>query len=370
MPRGFVCREVPVRRLEAFFSPQQMPFPSGSTTLEPRQTVVAMISVTRLQHPIETRESLVRRDVFWLKRSVEMQTELSIRDAAQQLSVSPSTFKRLCEKHGVELNRTPGGHRRVPLNALDELACKLGIGELQRQTRHSWRGSLSTNNVLDLLKTQQSDQLRDRILAACRQPSDLISIIDQAIAPALWTMGTMWQRGEMKVYETQICTETMLRSIYALETHFQRVQETGLQAVGGCLHEGCDTMSSKLVALSLLSLGVRAHDLGPRVPAEEMADAANALAADLVWCSSTHWDDRADLIGQHLLLRRMLAVETPLMIGGGGLSKSAVHSLEACTYFETLGGMAAFVQDMVAKKKVDKETGSTGSLRSRSPQSL
>jgi len=114
------------------------------------------------------------------------------------------------------------------------------------------------------------------------------------------------------------------------------------------MHQGFDTIASKFVSLSLNSIGVSAYDLGPCVPADELAAAANSLDVRVVWSTHTHWDDRSDVIAQHVELRRLLPRDTYIFVGGG-LSLSARHALDFCSFFETLADMAAFTEQNVLR---------------------
>lgn len=275
-----------------------------------------------------------------------MTNHLALREASIRLGVSTSTFKRLCDRYSVELDRTPGGHRRVSESALEELSRKVGVSNLKRKNGFELQDDLSTDIIIELLLTRRASELVDRVVAACKLPRDIAAVIDQSLAPAMWHLGTMWRRGELQVFQVHLCTETIIRSIHLMEHHFRSPPNACLKAVGGTLNQAGDTIASKLVALTLNSIGVDAHDLGPRVPADEIAAAAHALDTCLVWCSSTHWDNQSDVIDQHLLLRRLLPRETPILIGGGGLSLSAQQALDSCHFFETLQDMVNFVQTL------------------------
>jgi excisionase family DNA binding protein len=285
-----------------------------------------------------------------------MNTQMTVGDAAARFGVSTSTFKRLCERHEVELHRTPGGHRRISVASLESLSKRIGLGGLSRNGQKEASEILQSDRVVELLRSREAGELRTQVLAACDEPSDIATIIDQSLAPAMWRVGTMWQRGEFQSFEANLCTDTMLRCIYLLEPHFQTSTPQSMKAVGGSLHQGCDTVASKMVALCLNSIGIDAIDLGPRVPADEMAAASHTLDTCLVWCNSTHWDNQSDAISQHLLLRRLMPVESPLLIGGGGLSVSAQQALEGCRYLETLAEMVAFVKTVLLNDEPQRNT--------------
>ncbi|WP_404311086.1 cobalamin B12-binding domain-containing protein [Neorhodopirellula lusitana] len=199
------------------------------------------------------------------------------------------------------------------------------------------------------MKSRRAAELRDVVLEACTDSSDIVSIIDNSLAPAMWQVGTLWQRGDLQVYEEKMCTETMSQAIDLLDPFVRRDSSAKVDAIGGSMHQGFDTIASKFVSLSLNSIGVAAYDLGPCVPADELATAANSLGVGVVWSTHTHWDDRSDVIAQHVELRRLLPSDTYIFVGGGGLSLSARHALDFCNFFETLGEMAAFIERKILR---------------------
>ncbi|EMI57565.1 B12-binding domain-containing protein [Rhodopirellula sallentina] len=284
-----------------------------------------------------------------------MKKWLTVSEGAERLGVSASTFKRWCSRHEIDLERTPGGHRRISQSNLEQLVQEIGT-EPQRRSRGDLSDSLATANILALLKTRKATDLRDLVLEACRDQTDITTVLDHSLAPAMWQVGTLWQRGELQVYEERMCTETMMNALDLLSPFFQTNERHAITAVGGCLHQGSDTLASKFVSLSLNSIGVMACDLGPRLPAEELAAAATALDTRIVWSTNTHWDDRTDTLSNYQNLHRNLNPDTYLFIGGGGLSSSARKSLDFCEFFETLGEMASFVKRVVLNQTTVEKT--------------
>lgn len=282
-----------------------------------------------------------------------MNTQLNMREAADLLGVSTSTFKRLCDRHNVPLERTPGGHRRIRRDVFEQYSPQ--FVRAGGATNRSHTNLLGPDAVVEMLMTRKAQALATKVLSGCHEVSDLVRIVDEALVPAMWQVGAQWQRGEVKVFQVHLCTETMLLTADLLHAHFRRSTRSTRVAVGGSLHCGVDTLASKFVALCLASVGCEAVDLGPRVPADEMALAATALDADMVWCTHTHWDGHAGIIGAHTELRERLPPGVQVLIGGGGLSPSARLALSWCKYFETFRDMATAVANDFAESQRDRK---------------
>jgi len=149
----------------------------------------------------------------------------------------------------------------------------------------------------------------------------------------------MWRDKRIDIYQEHICTNTALTAMDYLRQQLQVDSLTAGIAVGGSLFPSIETLTSKLVGLSLELIGVRAVDLGGSLPPESLAQAARDLRASVVWVTHTHVCDVELLLASHQVLREKLPVETRVIIGGGALSPALRRSLHWCEYFETISQM-------------------------------
>jgi methanogenic corrinoid protein MtbC1 len=113
--------------------------------------------------------------------------------------------------------------------------------------------------------------------------------IDQEIiAPALWLVGELWERGEISVADEHLATEISLR-VLALQREAQRVararsrQRVLLAAPAGELHVVALRMTSGL----LLDAGYDVMMLGPDVPSVALAASAERHRPAVICLSAT-----------------------------------------------------------------------------------
>lgn len=108
-------------------------------------------------------------------------------------------------------------------------------------------------------------------------------IDDKIIAPALWRVGELWERGEISVADEHIATEISLR-VLALQREAERTAQARgghvlmLAAPAGELHIVALRMADNL----LRSAGYGIVMLGADVPAEGLRDAAQRYRPDVV----------------------------------------------------------------------------------------
>jgi MerR family transcriptional regulator, light-induced transcriptional regulator len=113
-------------------------------------------------------------------------------------------------------------------------------------------------------------------------------IDDAIIAPALWLVGDLWERGEITVADEHIATEISIR-VLALQREAQRVvrarreQQILLAAPAGELH----VVALRMLGGLLRESGYDVMMLGADVPAADLASSAERYEADVVCMTST-----------------------------------------------------------------------------------
>jgi methanogenic corrinoid protein MtbC1 len=113
-------------------------------------------------------------------------------------------------------------------------------------------------------------------------------IDDEIIAPALWLVGELWERGEITIADEHLATEISIR-VLALQREARRVVESRgkrrvmLAAPSGELH----VIALRMVGTVLHEAGYRVMMLGPDVPAAALAASAIRHRPEVVCLSAT-----------------------------------------------------------------------------------
>jgi methanogenic corrinoid protein MtbC1 len=145
-------------------------------------------------------------------------------------------------------------------------------------------------------------------------------IDDEIIAPAMWLVGDLWERGELSVAEEHIATEISLRML-ALQREAQRLVQTRgdhrvmLAAPAGELH----VVALRMIGNLLRNTGYDVVMIGPDVPPEALAIAVLRHRPDVL-CLSATMPSAGD--------RLLLAIEevqdawpgVGFVVGGNGVS--------------------------------------------------
>jgi excisionase family DNA binding protein len=105
------------------------------------------VPITGMFLPVTKRESSEMSQVIPLGPGARM---LTTREAAQRLGVSLRTIQLWVEADILPAARTPGGHRRIPYNAVEALALSTGLGgEPLARGRASRRDALAMEALAD-----------------------------------------------------------------------------------------------------------------------------------------------------------------------------------------------------------------------------
>jgi len=155
---------------------------------------------------------------------------------------------------------------------------------------------------------------------------------DEIIAPALWLVGELWERGDITVADEHLATEISIR-VLALHGEARRtagarpLHRILLATPSGELH----SVALRMAELLLREAGYTVVMLGPDVPPHALAAKARELAPDIVCLSATMpgGGDRI-LIAMHEISRTCPAMR--FVIGGRGITGRvrAQPGIEVC----------------------------------------
>lgn len=116
----------------------------------------------------------------------------------------------------------------------------------------------------------------------------MAQVDDEIIAPSLWLVGELWERGDISVAHEHLATEISIR-VLALEREARRV--AGARGVHGVMLATPSgeqhTVALRMVANLLREAGYQVRMLGADVPAADLAALADRHRPDVICMSST-----------------------------------------------------------------------------------
>jgi DNA-binding transcriptional MerR regulator/methylmalonyl-CoA mutase cobalamin-binding subunit len=277
---------------------------------------------------------------------MDMEPKHSIKVAARKTGLSPhvirvwekrykvvspdrtTTNRRLYSDADIERLRllqraTRAGHSishvaQLPTESLTELVKTeeetAPLPTVARQAKKERSAQSVLEDCLEAVKNLDSDALKvalTRAAIALSQPA----LMEQVIIPLMQRIGDLWRDGSLRVAHEHLAS-AVARTVLGSLGETLAVSKSGPRLIvttpAGQLHE----IGALIAAVTAASEGWRVIYLGPSLPAEEIAGAAEQSQAKAVLLSIVYPADDPHLVNEFRKLRRYLAPEVAIVVGG------------------------------------------------------
>ncbi|RMF14769.1 MAG: helix-turn-helix domain-containing protein, partial [Candidatus Dadabacteria bacterium] len=157
---------------------------------------------------------------------------LTSSEAATLLDCHESTIKRFCDSGLLSFQRTPGGHRRIPLDSLLAFARESGqpltlplldMGEHAATFWHAWQAfrASETTLLVDLMEQWLLSHALDLIaptmrLLAQQEQIELADVFDDLIQPLMARIGDRWAAGRLTVAQEHLYSHVIEQGLFIL----------------------------------------------------------------------------------------------------------------------------------------------------------
>ncbi len=180
---------------------------------------------------------------------------------------------------------------------------------------------ITSETVLDLLKKGDSKELAARIVNQQVLGVSLCSLLDNAIAPAMWAIGRMWEAGELDISQEHLCSQTLRDALAVVGSHLTaKINQPEPVAIGCCCGTEYHDLASMMIALVLRESGYDAKSLGGILPVANLLRAIDNFKPDLIWVSYSVIRDEAVVIRENATVFEHLLPHQKLVIGGQALT--------------------------------------------------
>ena len=164
----------------------------------------------------------------------------------------------------------------------------------------------------------------DDLLTTLRGRWQPLDIINNLLVPAMREVGELFGRGDLLLPFVLQSAEAMKRSVGLLEPYMEKLSDEGrtsilLATVAGDVHD----IGKNLVDIILTNNGYKVHNIGIKVPAEEIIAKAKELQVDVVGLSGL-------LVKSALLMKdnlgqfQTVGLTQPVLLGGAALTTKFV----------------------------------------------
>lgn len=289
------------------------------------------------------------------------ETKHTIKAVSRRTGLSPHLIRIWERRYGaVSPARTPTNRRVYSDADIKRLAllreatetgesigqiANLSDNELSRIVRDAGNGTYYANSgdaeatkdnvqfyfdaCLKAVANLDADLLRELLLKASvdlTQPQLLAGLLE----PLMYRIGDLWQSGELKVVHEHIAS-AIIRSFLGNLIHGRPQNERAPKLVAATPAGQKHEFGALIVTLTALAAGWRVLYLGPDLPAEEIANAANKNGTRIVALSVVYPADDPGLPDELRKLKQLLPADHKLLIGGRASSgyKAVIREIGA-----------------------------------------
>ena len=264
---------------------------------------------------------------------------LTSSEAAELLSVHPSTVKRWCNDGELASEKTSGGHRRFHLEEVVAFARARDIETVLTPFHpfepHVWtalhevrsEGSFRRAHSLAMGWVARGHVRRVAALfdVLAREPSvSLCHFCDEGVKGLMRKVGEAWAEGRLRVAEEHLVSQAIAEVLLKLRTDRREAYVAVLpddapKAVVGTMEGNQHHLGSLCVRLMLEAMGWEVLYLGPDVPLEEFAVIQRGRGASLVCLSLPPRSQAGDVARALRVLESFYDPSLPyaLALGGG-----------------------------------------------------
>ncbi|QQR90717.1 MAG: helix-turn-helix domain-containing protein [Myxococcales bacterium] len=263
---------------------------------------------------------------------------------AQALGVSESSLKRWCDQGLLEYFKTPGGHRRLTLQAVTRYIRQSKL-RLARPELLDLPAGLAMDSGLESLAVQlqaaleegDSRKVHDLLLGAYLQGRGIAELADEVIAPSFRSIGRCWAESKLEVYRERRACEVTLRVLHELLALQPDAAEDAPLAIGASPEGDVYQLPTTLVELVLRDLGWRAQSLGSAHPGATLVAAARDMKPKIFWLSVSYVRDERQLGETCKALESTMKEQNgAFVLGGNALSETMRSSYDYTAHCDKL----------------------------------
>lgn len=169
--------------------------------------------------------------------------------------------------------------------------------------------------AVDAIDARKLETALQRAAVALSQPA----LVDEVVLPLLREIGRLWQAGSIKIAQEHTASAVVRTFLGGLLSEFNPPEDAPVMVVSTPQGQGHE-LGALVVSLTAASQGWQVVYLGPDLPAEEIAAAAQRTGARLVALSLVYPPDSPIVRQQLKKLRRSLAPSVQITTGGRSVS--------------------------------------------------
>lgn len=277
---------------------------------------------------------------------------LSPKQLAAAIGASESSLKRWCNKGLLNIVKTAGGHRRIPVQEALRFIRDQNLSVVEPQIL----GMTATTDR----KARRIEGGAERLAAALIANNErgchaivfdyflagkpVSQIFDEVIALAIRNIGEQWECHEVQIYQERSSCQIALRILHDLRSKLVS-PDSGRVAIGATAEGDQYSLAVTMAELVLRSIGWNSWLLGCSIPIDSMILAIQEHEPALFWLSVSHIPDAAAFIsGLNRLSEAASKTNTAVVVGGGALTTEIRTKLRYSAFCDTMQHLEGFAR--------------------------
>jgi methanogenic corrinoid protein MtbC1 len=279
------------------------------------------------------------------------------KQVAQAIGVSESSLKRWCNKGLLDASRTAGKHRRLALpeviQFLRSQGQQLAHPELLGLPPTTGQGTTSLSRA----RTEFEAGLRQGDEQICRRVAlnlflagwSLDRISDELFAPAMHSVGILWECNTLEIYQERRACEMIERCLHELRLALPSPSENAPLAIGAAPSGDPYRLPTAIVEAVFRELGWRSQNLGSNLPFESLIRAVIEIRPRVFWLSvSAIEEERRFLTGYDELYQECDRLGVAIVCGGVALTADLRRKMHASAFCDKFSHLVGYVRSLKA----------------------
>ena len=289
-----------------------------------------------------------------------MKDTLTPKELARAIGVSESSLRRWVDAGAIQMQRTVGGHRRIPLTEGLRFIRRRGAAVVRPDLLGLTDVGFDLSDdpavhagLYDALTSGDRAAARDLIVSLVLAGRGLPAICDVPIADALHRIGHLWLKDQRAILVEHRATELCASILRELHQGLPAPAADAPLALGGAPESDPYMIPSLMASLVLADAGLREINFGANTPGDLLADAAAEHHARLVWLSISV-DLPKEMLRKQLirLARRLGDLGCHLVIGGRHAGDISLAGHSNVMYAASMSELSAFARGIASAATV------------------
>jgi methanogenic corrinoid protein MtbC1 len=295
--------------------------------------------------------------------SVEpMEKLLTNKEMAEAIGASESSMRRWTNSGAIITSRTVGGHRRIPLSEAIRFIRESHSTVVRPDILGLEGGPLTdliggdsriVQTISDALHHGDAARTRRAVVSLYLGGMSIAAICDGPIATAMRRIGELWQHDERGILIEHRATDICFQIVNQLRGLLPPPKESSPLAVGGAPPQDRYFLPSMMVAAVLAEAGYREMNLGPDLPLEVLAAAAEEHGASLAWCSISTIESKPQLQrAVQKLAERLRRSQIQLILGGRMAAELVGRNPQKLQMLQSMSELAVFANGAMSAAQI------------------